>query len=226
MTDSSGRVDFEKLKKTIRMVLHDHKEAHQPLKARDIWVPLQKQANLREAYLRSELTDHLKTFARFIERASTHEPKTLLKEFDLDEQSAFTTLQRQIRAASGRKKQTEFKGAAERAFNLGSTAWAAKLLHKSDPTKFKVSDLIDGIRRDPEGALASAEQLVLFEFGERLLRSAVPGGTTEKKEIMSVLRDYRENCKEFATKNSKATAWDSEKLLRTVQEYFNQLTEK
>lgn len=226
MTDSSGRVDYQKAKKTIRSVLDQLKKDRKPLTARDIWKPLQKQTNLRDAFLRSEITDYLKSLARFIEKARAGESQSFLKEFGLDEQSAFVTLQRSIRTAKGRKEETEYQGAAQRAFQLGSEAWARDLLHKTDPTKFKVNDIVEGIRRDSETALVSAEQLVLFEYGERLLKSAVPGGTTGNKEIASVLRDYRENCKEFARKNPNGTSWDSEALISTVQDYYSQLTEK
>jgi hypothetical protein len=226
MTDSSGRVDYQKAKKTIRSVLDQLKKDRKPLTARDIWKPLQKQTNLRDAFLRSEITDYLKSFARFIEKARAGESQSFLKEFGLDEQSAFVTLQRSIRTAKGRKEETEYQGAAQRAFQLGSEAWARELLHKTDPTKFKVKDIVEGIRRDSETALVSAEQLVLFEYGERLLKSAVPGGTTGNKEIASVLRDYRENCKEFARENPNGTSWDSEALISTVQDYYSQLTEK
>ena len=226
MSDSSGRVNYEKLKKTIRIKLQDLKEIRTPPSARDIWVPLQKQTNLPEAYLRSEMTDHLKTLARFIETANSRGLETVLKEFDLDEQSAFTTLQRKIRTAKARKETTEYNGAADRAFQLGSAAWAAKLLHKTDPTKFKLKDLVAAIQSDPEEALSLAAQLVLSEYGERLLRSAVPGGTTDNKDVGSVLRDYRENFEEFKGKNSKATAWSSDTIVATLQKYVNQLTQK
>lgn len=226
MTDSSGRVDYQKVKKVIRSVLNQLKENRKPPKARDIWTPLQKQTNLKEAFLRSEITDYLKSLARFIGRARVGESESFLKEFGLTEESAFVTLQRSIRTAKDRKEETEYQGAAQRAFQLGSEAWARGLLHKTDPTKFKVKDIVEGIRRHPETALVSAEQLVLFEYGERLLKSAVPGGTTGNKDIASVLRDYRENCKEFARENPNGKSWDSEALISTVQDYYSQLTEQ
>jgi hypothetical protein len=223
MTDTSGRVDFAKSQKQIRIKLHDLKEAGQSPTARDVWQPLKKDVNLREAYVRTELTTHLQSFARLIEMAASQGAEAVAKEFGVNEQSAFSTIQRNIRHADDPAKSTEYSGAADRAFQLGSYNWAAKLLGKGDPAKYKLAPLVEAIRRDPERALTLAANLVLQEYGERLLRSALPGGTTDNPDVEVVLKDHRRRLQQFFRENPEADAWGSATIAATLGKYVKQL---
>jgi hypothetical protein len=223
MSDTSGRVDFAKSQKQIRIKLHDLKEAGHSPTARDVWQPLKKDVNLREAYVRTELTTHLKSFARLIEMAASQGAEAVAKEFGVNEQSAFSTIQRNIRNADDPAKSTEYSGAADRAFQLGSYNWAAKLLGKGDPTKYKLAPLVEAIRRDPERALTLAATLVLQEYGERLLRSALPGGTTDNPDVEVVLKDHRRRLQQFFRENAEADAWGSATIAATLGKYVKQL---
>ena len=191
--------------------------------ARDVWAPLQKQIGLRDAFVRSELKTHLKSFARLIEASASRGIDAVAKEFDVDKTSAFTTLQRKIRTAATPKQATDYNGAADRAFQVGSTAWAAKLLGKNDPTKFKLKAIVDAINDDPDRALILAVTLVLEQYGERLLRSAVPGGSTDNGDIESVLKDYRQQFRKFVQQNQDAAAWGSGTVAATLEKYVTQL---
>jgi hypothetical protein len=223
MSDTSGRVNFAQTQKKIRIKLQNLKQAGQSPTARDVWQPLNKDVNLGEAYVRTELTTHLKSFARLIEVAASQGTEAVAKEFGVDEQSAFSTIQRKIRTAEGPAKSTEYSGAADRAFQLGSTAWAAKLLGKSDPTKYKLAPLVDAIRRDPEHAVTLAANSVLQEYGERLLRSALPGGTTDNPNVNVVLKDHRRKLQQFFRDNPEAASWSSVTMTATLRKYVKQL---
>jgi hypothetical protein len=223
MSDTSGRVVFDKPKKKIRIRLHDLKEAGQSPTARDVWEPLKKDVDLREAYVRTELTTHLKSFAKLIEIATSRGAEAVAKEFGVNEQSAFSTIQRNIRHANDAAKSTEYSGAADRAFQLGSYDWAAKLLGKGDPTKYKLVPLVAVIRRNPERALTLAANCVLQQYGERLLRSALPGGTTDNPEVETVLKDHRRRLQQFFRDNPDADAWGSATITATLRKYVNQL---
>jgi hypothetical protein len=225
MSDTSGRVNFGESRKQIRMNLNALKEAGDHPRARDVWGPLQKDINLRQAYVRTELTTHLKSFARLIETAASEGTEAVAKQFDANAESAFSTIQRKIRTAASPAQSTEYSGAADRAFQIGSTAWAAKLLGRGDPTKYKLGPLVEAIRRDPDRALTLAASLVLGEYGERLLRSAIPGGTTDSRDVEMVLKDYRRQFQNFVRENSDAGGWGSATIAATLGKYAKQLGE-
>lgn len=225
MSDTTGRVNWEKPRRQIRISIEKAKDEGGPLKARDVWVPLKKNVDLRNAFLRSEITSLLKTFAHMIETAADKGMDGVGKEFDVEADSAFSTLQRTIRHSAAERHNTEYSDAAARAFQLGTTAWAGKLLHKTDPTKFKINPLVEAIRSDTAAALTTAAELILREYGERLLRSAVPGGTTDNTDVRAVLKDYRQQFRSFMEQNPDAEAWGSATLVATLQKYFKQLAE-
>jgi len=234
MTDTSGRIDWGDVKKNVRervLRFRAGKKTGEGTgaaisvaepEAKEIWGTIHDDGQLQIAF-RSELLVYLKRLAEFIEISSAEGLDAVGKEFDVEGDSVFSTLQRSIRSLSP-SKTTEFSWPAKRAFQVGSNEWAAKLLRKSDPTKFRIQGLVQAIGDRPEYALVLAPRLILRKYGELLLENVLPGGKSDKKVVAAILADYRERFGKFMEDHGDPSHWTSKMMAKTLSEYTKILT--
>jgi len=184
-----------------------------------LWEPLHKEGILDRAFRQSEFLPYLERMSEFIEIAASEDISGVTKKFPISEDSAFTWLQRKLRGEVDTHKSTDFVGAASRAFQTGSTEWAAKLLGKKDPTKFKVRDIVEVVRSKTDMALILLADRILLRFGERVLAGALPGGDSNLKMLDYFMEEYAKQHDSFIKTHNKASMWGSKTLAKTVKEY-------
>jgi len=187
--------------------------------ARSVWRPLQKENILGDAFLRSELVELLRRIAVFIEIAADTGIDGVLAEFGIKADSAFMWLQRRIREMAAQNHPTDFSGPANRAFQVGSTDWAAKLLHKKNPTKFKVDDLVKAVENNTDEALVLSPDLILLEYGKRIMQSAIGESQSIAKEAEKCLEGFERQHETFMQQYNKASDWVSSAIRATVAKY-------
>lgn len=240
MSDTSGRIDWGSTKAKVRLraysyVPRDKSEATgqtssgkdtgklipEVVPAKDVvWHPLQSDGKLTEkAFNSSALVPYLKRMAEFIEIAVSEGAVGVTKEFDLQADMPFSTLQRNIRKEERSGATTEFDPAAGRAFQIGSTKWAALLLKKGDPMRYKVDKVVEAVRNQPDYALTLSARCVLETYGERILTSVLPGGKAIVPVATGLKRDFEQKLKTFMDKQSNASDWGSLAIAATVARF-------
>jgi hypothetical protein len=242
MSDTSGRINFGTVKTKIRLEIRKRRsgeptnrkpisiEREKPTKTLNtdlprelVWNPLHEDGLLEKAFIDSELIPFLKQMAQFIETTAIYGLDAVGREFEVEGETAFSTLQRNIREKMALQTTTEFDGAAKRAFQVGSTKWAAKLLNQTDPTKFKINMVVKAVRRDVNYALILSPALILRDYGERLLIGALPGGNTNKKVVDDAIDGYHQQFDDFMKEHSTAEEWGSQVISNTVGKYVKLL---
>lgn len=241
MSDTSGRVRYEPTRKKIikdkvgavSLSLGGGGGAKSPAKKvspavpniqinlpRDlVWGLLHNDGLLAKAYNNTELIAFLKLMANFIETSADSGLEAVVKEFNVETDSSFSLFQRKIRAQVDQQHTSEFNGAAKRAFQVGSTTWAGRLLKQTDPTKFKLARLVEVVRQQVETALVLAPRLILQEYGERLLTSALPGGETNRRVVDATIKAFRQQFNTFMEEHKDPGEWSSTTIAATVKKY-------
>lgn len=188
-----------------------------------VWTPLHVEKLLEKAFLESELIEYLKLLAESVELSSASGLDEVINRFNVKGNSALITLQIRIRGEVRDKISTEFAGAAARAFQTGSTKWATKLAHRSNPTRIKIQDLVKAVSKQVDDALISSPSLILQLYGERLLESALPGGDAHHKAVEDAKFSYRKQLAEFMKQHNDAQYWGSATIARTVKKFTGSL---
>jgi hypothetical protein len=240
MSDTSGRIDWGTTKAKIRSRAYSYvprerseTKSQAPsgkkildripdvVPARDVvWHPLQSDGKLTEKVFNgSALIPYLKRMAEFIEIAASEGIAGVNKEFDLQAEMPFSILQRKIRNEERSGATTEFDPVAGRAFQIGSTEWAALLLKKGDPMKYKVDKVVEAIRSQPDHALTLSARCVLKIYGERILISLLPEGKTVTAVTSGVKRDFEQKLNTFMNQQSNASVWGSRAIAATIARF-------
>jgi hypothetical protein len=184
-----------------------------------VWGLLHDDGLLTKAYNDSELIAFLKLMAEFIEMSADSGLEAVVEKFNVETDSSFSLLQRRIREQIDQQHSSEFNGAAKRAFQVGSTTWAGRLLKQTDPTKFKLARLVEVVRQQVEMALLLAPRLILQDYGERLLTSALPGGEGNRKVVEATIKAFRQQFNSFMEEHKDPAEWVSDKIAATVKKY-------
>jgi|GEM_PF-6437514 len=244
MSDTSGRVSFgptgQKIRRGIKTVLvrgyddvprsggrivpgktNDAAKIH--FVTENVWKPLFTVGLLTEAWINSELVELLKGLAFFIQSANNSQIDGVTKIFGVKAETAFGWLQRKIREKAAVEQPTDFFGPANRAFQVGSNRWAEDLLGKKDPTKFKVGDLVEVINRQPDKALVLSPDLILREYGHRLIQSAVGEGKTLHAFAVMSERGFDRQHDVFMKAHHNASEWTKGSLPKTLAAYLQEL---
>jgi hypothetical protein len=188
-----------------------------------VWKKLDGEGLLKKVFLSSELVALLKRMATFIEIAASEGTDAVVNEFGVKEDAAFVWLQRKIRETAVVKEETDFAGAAHRAFQVGSSEWAAKLLGKRDPTKFKVRDLVEAVRHNVDEALVLSPDRTLLDYGKRVVAGAIGGGETNAKMAELGGQGFEWQHKSFMDQHNQAADWGSRAIPSTVKAYLSLL---
>lgn len=188
-----------------------------------VWKKLDEEGLLKKAFLTSELVALLKRMATFIETAASEGIEGVVKEFDVKEDSAFGWLQRKVRETAIVKHASDFAGAANRAFQVGSNEWASKLLGKKDPTKFKVKDLVEAVRRGTDEALVLFPDRILLDYGKRVVGGAIGGGETNANAAALGAKGLEWQHNKFMAQHNQSADWGSRAIPGTVKEYVSVL---
>lgn len=187
-----------------------------------VWRPLQQHGKLTEEAYRA-LAPYLKRMAEFIEIAASDAMAGVTAEFQIAAEARLASLQRKIRADISSGASSEFDPPAARAFQVGSTKCVGLLLKKSDPTTFVMGKVVESIQKDADFALIQSAQRTLEAFGERIVISILPGGQAALAGVDKVVRDFREQLKEFMSENGKTQNWGSRAIEATIAKFARSL---
>lgn len=184
-----------------------------------VWQPLAKDGIMDRAFHQSELLAYMKRMAELIETSKAEGIEGVTRDFEVKEDAAFAWLQRKIRETADTKKSTDFAGPASRGFQTGSTEWAATQLGKGDPTKFKLHDVVQAIRKNVDQALILSASRILFNFCDRVLEGALPGGDSNQSIVKYFKAEYQKQHESFMRSHNEGSMWGSKTLTKTVKDY-------
>lgn len=174
-----------------------------------VWSALEKEGILQRAFDQGEIARFIRGIVDFVELSVQKGQQAVADRFGVELTDGLWRLQRSLLLKQlSDSTPTDFRRSAERAFHVGSTAWATKLVGVTNPQRITIKDLIASVQKRGLDQRREAAVAVLTEFGRNVITQGF-GTVHLDKDIPVAIQQYETRLKEFLKRRPDSFLWES-----------------